>query len=307
MRYICCQPANDYYLWQVETVINNFMSHGINPNQIDIVLGYNNADLTKWRILQNHYSTIRFFFYKDTRENTSYIPAIYFNLMKQHLASNPALKDEVLFLHDSDIVFTGTPDYSKFEKDKVWYLSDTNSYINYDYIMQKGEDLLIDMCRIVGIDCLIPKLMNDHSGGAQYIVKGTDFNFWDKVEKDSISMYQYFINKEPYYEPKYENDYPIQKWTAGMWSLLYNAWFFGHQTKVVKELDFGWSTSDISDSVKYKILHNAGVGDSNSGMFFKGEYTNKLPYNTYLDLDKNRSSYYYYNEVQKAGLKSPLL
>jgi hypothetical protein len=283
------------------------MSHGINPNQIDIVLGFTDQDLTKWRILQEHYSTIRFFFYKDTRENGIYIPAIYFNLMKQHLASNPHLKDEVLFLHDSDIVFTGTPDYSKFEKDRVWYLSDTNSYINYDYIMQKGEDLLIDMCRIVGIDCLIPKLMNDHSGGAQYIVKGTDFNFWDKVEKDSISLYQYFINKEPYYEPKHEHDYPIQKWTAGMWSLLYNAWFFGHQTKVVKELDFGWSTSDISDSVKYKILHNAGVGDSKSGMFFKGEYTNKLPYNTYLDLDKNRASYYYYNEVQKAGLNSPLL
>jgi hypothetical protein len=283
------------------------MSHRINPNQIDIILGFTNEDLTKWRILQQHYNTIRFFFYKDTRENGSYIPAIYFNLMKQHLASNPHLKDEVLFLHDSDIVFTGTPDYSQFEKDKIWYLSNTNSYINYDYIMQKGEDILIDMCRIVGINCLIPKLMNDHSGGAQYIVKGTDYNFWDKVERDSISLYQYFINKEPYYVPKYENDYPIQKWTAGMWSLLYNAWFFGHQTKVVKELDFGWSTSDISDSVKYKILHNAGVPDSHSGMFYKGNYIDKLPYNLNLDLDKNRSSYYYYNEVQKAGLNSPLL
>ena len=29
--------------------------------------------------------------------------------------------------------------------------------------------------------------------------------------------------------------------------------------------------------------------------------------NCYLDLDKNKSSYYYYNEVQKAGLNSPLL
>jgi hypothetical protein len=42
-------------------------------------------------------------------------------------------------------------------------------------------------------------------------------------------------------------------------------------------------------------------------MFYKGEYVNKLPYNTNLDLDKNKSSYYYYNEVQKAGLNSPLL
>ena len=43
------------------------MSHGINPNQIDIVLGFTDQDLTKWRILQEHYSTSRFFFYKDTR------------------------------------------------------------------------------------------------------------------------------------------------------------------------------------------------------------------------------------------------
>jgi hypothetical protein len=42
-------------------------------------------------------------------------------------------------------------------------------------------------------------------------------------------------------------------------------------------------------------------------MFYKGEYATKLPYNTYLDLDKTKSSYYYYNEVQKAGLKSPIL
>ena len=36
IRFICAQPANSYYTWQVEVLINNFIKHGINPNQIDI-------------------------------------------------------------------------------------------------------------------------------------------------------------------------------------------------------------------------------------------------------------------------------
>ena len=37
LRYVCAQPATDYYKWQVEVLINNFTSMGINPNDMDIV------------------------------------------------------------------------------------------------------------------------------------------------------------------------------------------------------------------------------------------------------------------------------
>ena len=37
LRYICAQPAIDYYTWQVEVMINNFKKHGINPTNIDIL------------------------------------------------------------------------------------------------------------------------------------------------------------------------------------------------------------------------------------------------------------------------------
>ena len=307
IRFICAQPANSYYTWQVEIVINNFIKHGVNPNQIDILCAINNDNVPEdWRKLQNHYNNVRFFFYNDTRSDFKYIPAIYFNLMSNHLKAHPELKDEVLFLHDSDIIFTRNPELDWVRKNNVWSISDTNSYINYDYIQQKENYIYEKMCEIVGIDKRIPKLMNSHSGGAQYILNGEGWEFWDKVEKDAIRMYDYFCEVEPDYVKKYEGDYPIQKWTAGMWSLLWNAWLAGHETKVDERISFGWSTDPIDRVEKHWILHNAGVTSSDAGLFFKGAYINKLPYDEILEIDSNRASSYYWNEVKETALKTIL-
>ena len=307
-RFICAQPANDYYRWQVEVLINNFTKNGVNPNQIDILCAINNGHVPDdWRKLQSHYNTVRFFFYEDTREDYSYIPSIYFNLMKQHLKAYPALKDEWLFLHDSDIVFTRPPELDWARKDNTWYMSDTNSYINYDYIQQKGNHIYEDMCELIGIDKQIPKLMNNHSGGAQYLIKGEGFEFWDKVEKDAIKMYSYFNSVEHLHIPKADWDYAIQKWTAGMWSLLWNTWLFGHATQVDERMGFGWSTDNINSVEKYWILHNAGVMDINSGMFHKASYINRLPYGDELTLDEGRASTYYWEQVKETAKKTILL
>jgi hypothetical protein len=308
LRYICAQPANDYYLWQVEVVINNFIKNGVAAENIDILLAITDNTISdNWEALKQYYSNVRFFFYKDLRVDKSYIPSIYFNLMKQHLQNKPELKDEVLFLHDSDIVFTKPVNFDSMIAGDVWYLSDTNSYINYDYIQQKGNDVYEAMCEIVGIDKLIPKLMNTNSGGAQYIVKNTTYDFWDKVEKDSINLYRWFCDNEHLHIKKNENDYPIQKWTAGMWSLLWNAWLFGNQTIVDSRLDFTWSTNLIEECEKYSILHNAGVTNDTNRLFFKANYINKLPYNDVLDIDETKASYYYWNEIKEVGSKSILL
>lgn len=251
MRYICAQPANDYYTWQVEVVIQNFKNQGINPNHIDILCAIENGNVPEvWRKLQQHYNTIRFFFYEDTRLNKSYQPSIYFNLMKEHMKALPELKEERLFLHDSDIIFTRPPELD-WVKGKIWYLSDTNSYINYDYIQQKEPGIYNRMCEIIGIDPIIPKLMNSNSGGAQYIIIGEGWEFWDKVEKDSVNLYTFFCEQEPNYIEKYKGDYPIQKWTAGMWAFLWNSWLNGHETQVNKNLDFGWVTQGIEAVDKY--------------------------------------------------------
>lgn len=306
MRYICCQPSNDYYTWQVEVLINNFIKHGVNPNQMDIVSAYtpHTGVPEKWQKLQAHYNTVRFFFYPDTEIDKSYPPSIYFHLMAKHIRANPELQNEVLFLHDSDIVFTRKPEFEHLERGNTWYLSDTASYLNYDYIMSKGAKVYADMCNIFHIDPLIPKLNNTNTGGAQYIVKNTTPEFWEKVHSDSLRLYAHFCATESLHIPKSPTDYAIQKWTAGMWSLLWNAWLHGHETIVKPELSFGWVTNPISDVEKYTILHNAGVVGTDEGhkrLFWKWLYQTKTPYNEVLDIDPEKASWYYWQQIQETA------
>lgn len=315
LRYICAQPAIDYYTWQVEVLINNFISHGVPGNHIDILCAVDNGHIpVPWQKLQNHYNNVRFYFYNDTRTDKSYIPSIYFNLVKQHLHNNPELCSSVLFLHDCDIVFTRPPNFNDLLATDTWYLSDTRFYINYDYVVSKGLDVYNSMCSIVGIDPKLPKLLNNNSGGAQYIVKNTQPEFWHKVELDSTKLYSYFSSVEHLYVPKHSSDYPIQKWTAGMWSLLWNAWLHEHETVIHPKLDFAWVTSPLDDTTRYSILHNAGVvSDPNhqhsaaGGLFYKGDYRYQLPYNQNLNISSNYGSYYYWNEICKTAKVSVLL
>lgn len=305
MKFLCAQPANTYYEWQVEVVINNFTKHGVNDEDIVILGSIQNGIIPdNWKKLQNHYSKVNFHFYEDTRINKNYIPGIYFNALSSYFEEFPEMVNEVFFLHDSDIVFTRQPKLQWVQKTDTWYLSDTVSYIGYEYIQQKGEDIYQGMCDIVGIDALIPKLMNNHSGGAQYIVNGEGANFWRKVEQDSSRLYTFFCKEEPKYIKKHDHDYPIQKWTAGMWSFLWNAWLAGHPTEVRTELDFGWSTNGIADVENYWILHNAGVTTSEGGLFYKGEYLDKHPYDTDLEIDPKKASHYYYKQIKETAKNS---
>ena len=315
MRYLCVQPRLVYYAWQVEVMINNFIKNGINPNNIDILVAWNPNDDTStpqnieiWNKLASHYNTVRFFFYQDTRKDMSYIPSVYFNILKQHINAFPELSTQPLFLHDCDIIFTQPVDFSPMLNDNIWYLSDTVGYIGTQYILTKGHDVYEDMCKIIGIDQLIPKLLNSNSGGAQHIVKNLTYEYLDKVEKDSINLYKHFCNTEHSYIEQKREGYPIQKWTAGMWSLLWNAWLFGNETKVDKRLDFCWATDPISKWDETLIFHNAGVTSNENNQFYKALYTNIYPYNIKLeDFNPSFASYNYVKEIIETSKISCLI
>lgn len=306
MKFICAQPAIDYYTWQIEVMINNFINNGIQPNDIHILCSYTEEIPPKWVTLKEKYNEVGFFFYKDSREDKSYIPSIYFNLMKQHIKAIPELEKTPLFLHDSDIILTKPVDFNGMAYDRIWYLSDTVGYIGTQYILTKGEDVYLDMCNVMGMDPLIPKLMNSNSGGAQHIVKNTTYEYWDKVEKDSIRLYKHFCDTEKDYKG---TGYTIQKWTAGMWSLLWNAWLAGHETKVDKRLDFCWATDPIVRWEQCAIFHNAGVTSDRKDLFFKGGYINRIPYNDIQleSFSENHCSYNYIKEILKTKEKTCLI
>ena len=148
--------------------------------------------------------------------------------------------------------------------------------------------------------------MGKNIGGAQYIVKNTTPAFWEKVENDSIKLYRYFCDVEPHYVKKHDGDYPIQKWTAGMWSYVWNAWLAGYEMHVDSKLHFGWCTDPYDVVTAHSILHNAGVTSVNDGLFYKGAYTNSLPYGVELNVLERRASHFYWEAVKEAAKVSPL-
>jgi hypothetical protein len=315
LRYVCAQPRLLYYAWQVEVMINNFIKHGINPNNIDILVAWNpNDDTSKpetiemWNKLASHYNTVRFFFYQDTREQPiKYISSIRPNILKQHFELYPELYNEAIFYHDCDILFTKSVNWDKFLNDDVWYLSDTNSYINYDYIISKGENVYNKMCEVVGIDPIIPKLMNSNSGGAQYILKNIDYKFWEKVEKDCEKLYFEITQLNTLKKQEDPKHHELQIWCADMWSVLWNGWIRGNETKVVKEMDFSWATDLEERFNETNIFHNAGITCSCGGKFYKANYRDSLPYNLDLRIKEGTASYKYYQEIQETSKKSPLI
>jgi hypothetical protein len=308
LQYICVQPRLIYYAWQVEVMINNFIRNGINPNDINILVAWNPNDLTNseenikdWKRLYERYSDVRFFEYEDIRQlPIHYISSVRPNILKQHFLKYPELSNEVFFYHDCDVVFTKPIDFSELLNDTIWYLSDTNSYINYDYIKSKDYGVYEEMCRIVGIDEELPKRYNEASGGAQYIMKNLTSEYWEKVERDSEELFKQITDKNNRIKQQIPFYHELQIWCADMWAVLWNAWLFGHETKVVSELNFCWATDTVDMWDKCNIFHNAGVTNDSIGYFYKSNYMNKQPYNININnFDAAYCSYKYTQEIIK--------
>lgn len=136
LRYMCAQPATTYFTWQVEVMLHNFTKHGIPQSDIDVVCGKTDGDVSvDWFKLSEKYKDVGFYFYEDTRpRNSSYSASIVPHLLAKHFRENPHLQDEVIFQHDSDMVFTRTVNWNKYLTDDIWYLSNTEGYIGAKYI-----------------------------------------------------------------------------------------------------------------------------------------------------------------------------
>ncbi len=311
IRYVCAQPATLYYAWQVEVLIHNFMEMGVNPNYIDIVCYVENGRIPDyWLKMLNKYNYVRFFFYKDTRINKNYISSIRPNLLKQHWIANPDLKNETIFYHDCDILFTKPVSEwitGEMINDENWYGSDCRWYISHNYIKSKGDDVLKEMCSTMNIDEKIIEENELNSIGAQYIMKNIDSQFWSNVERDCENL---FTNITQLNKRKKEVDpthHELQIWCADMWAVLWNAWKMEIKTICHPNLTFSWATSLKVEYDMCNIMHNAGVVSDRDGLFYKAKFINELPYNKNLTIKEDTASWYYWNEVQKTAKKSVLI
>jgi hypothetical protein len=314
--FVTAQPDVPYFHWQVRVYVHNFIELGIDPNNIHVIFAMvmgntqpseESLNLKDLGINVHHYL--------DNRDKKHYIPSIKPFLISKWLKEFPNY-GKLFFLHDADIIFREIPIFDSLIKDNTIYLSDTIGYIGYNYIIDccnryekthknsEKEQLLNEMCSIVGIDKEIVKINQNNSGGGQYLFKETDCDFWDKIYRDSTLLYDKMID--------YHKRFPIslgeiQFWTAEMWVLLWNLWLYKYETKISNELDFSWATDGIELYSKKKILHMAGVTENlKNKKFYKGEFINvnpleKLKENiNYFDyIDKNSSTIKYI-EVMKS-------
>jgi hypothetical protein len=266
MKILIVLPDHNYFLWQMLVQINNFRKIGIVEEDVIYLIGKNNhLSPTLKNIIDNGKLKCSFFIFDDKRIDSIYPVSLRPFLIKEFFQKYPEMEKETYFYTDPDVIFTKKLDFTSMINDNIWYLSDTRSYLDSNYIKSKSPILFDEMCNIVGVSPEIVIENDNKAGGAQYLLKNTNVEFWDKVEKDCEKLYKHMINTSNKYKP----EHPIQAWTADMWSTLWNAWYFGHETKIDKELEFCWATDSIDKWSNTNIFHNAGVTSDDKKLFSK--------------------------------------
>ena len=297
LKLISAQPATNYYAWQVEVYLNNFISNGYDPLIIQVVGCYVDKIPDSWNRLIDRFEDVGFYLYKNDTINLEYAPAIQSYMLKKHWDAHPHLSGHACFFHDADFLFTRHFDFTSFLNDSVWYLSDTISYIGADYIKSKSEDVLNHMCNTVRIKRDVVERNQENSGGAQKLMKNVTSEYWESVYNTSIELYAAL--KEVAHFKRDTDPHGIQIWTASMWAELWTAWKMGFETRVPKEFDFCWATCHISRWDEVSFFHNAGVGDSKSDMFFKADYIDSYPYGIDIKISKDRCSINYLKAIHE--------
>lgn len=303
--FLSAQPDVPYFHWQVEVMIHNFIKAGINPNWIEVLWAHAGTPSQELNALAAKYPYVRFFSYRKTiANNFGYIPILRPDIIEQHFRAHPELNKEVIFYHDSDIIFRQLPNFDEMRDNLYWYVSDTVSYIGAEYIKSKSNDLFVDMCSLAKILPEMVEQNQNNSGGAQYLMKGVSAEYWQDVKEVSLALYRYMADREAHERETLPPDelakyHPIQKWCADMWAVLWGAWKMGAQTLIEPELDFSWGTSSLNDYNKHNIMHNAGVTNNNGGkLFYKGEFINKNPFEAdFSSIDPNTASAKYVEAI----------
>lgn len=319
LTLMCVQPCIPYYAWQLEVMLKNFTDLKIHEHyDIHILCAYNTNEenwaenmqpiqLVEWR----YEGKAEFFYYQDTREYPiSYISSIRPNVLKQHFAKNKDIIADAVFYHDCDIVFTKFPDFfTNYIHGKNWYVSDTRSYLGYEYILSKGEDVLKAMTDIMAISPQYVKEKEQESGGAQYIMKGVDEVFFHKMEKDSERLFKEISALNSKKKQEDPNHHELQIWCADMWAILWGAWLRNYSTYIMPEMDFCWATDSVEKWYEKYIFHNAGVtGQISNTFFYKAEFREKYPFlHDGSGYDKTKASYKYFEIIQSIGENSCLL
>ena len=330
LKYVCVQPDDQYYTWQVHMWLESLKNRGEVDKAVVLIFTPKDREVNKkWKQVTDLYPEAEFHFYKDEHDVSQllgiYIPVLRPYTLWRHWKEHPELSDKAIFYCDSDVLFTEAFDVQKYIDDDVCYLSDTQSYIGASYFDSKVRDVLPDKLEeyktrdilaeigsVVGISREEAEQKDKDSGGAQYLLKNIDAAFWNKVMNDCILIRSYLqrINKE-FFENENKG---FQSWCADMWAVLWNLWVREKEVKVIDEMGFSWAPDPLEKLKTHPIFHNAGIVATQMdgyACFYKGKYHNngdptKDPHlEVVLNDEKSqkRCTWFYANELKKLSNK----
>ncbi len=322
--FISAQPHDIYFAWQIEVQACNFRKHGISDRMHVIVWFPDNQKRkaeggkieeinTKiWAEIAKKYPEIKFAFIKDEGVDLKlYIPQIRPHILGRYFDQHPELSEKIIFYHDSDIIFNFLPDFETLCVDTINWQSDTSGYLDYNYLHKKEEqgkipeDEAVDILAKIGnvtVDTF--KSYTGKTGGAQYIFKGIDGEFWKDIERQVLEIRKAFWFGSPNsINSKYfsSESAGFQSWCADMWAVNMALWSRNKVTDVTPQLDFSWATDGAETYKRKPIFHNAGVVGSATGLFYKGKWMTKSPIGHKHIVPENTASYYYVKAIEEAS------
>lgn len=314
MILMCAQPDEEYFVWQLNVMIANFVKFGISKEEIHILISYDPTrgvrnNMKKFAEISKN--NANFYFYPDTRLNKRYLSTIRPHIIKKHYRAFPMLEKKAIFYHDSDIIFTTgiPPKLNEMGEDGIIYVSDASSYLNVNYILSKGNNLLSEMCTVLNIHEDLVRENDNSAGGAQYVLKNLNYEFWNIVEEDSLKLFNYFkanekkqFNRQKLLENK-EKPSLITSWCADMWAILWNL-YKSHEVKISKDLDFCWPHDSMENWFQKYIFHNAGITeDIKTKYFYKAKHYLYSPYDVdFSYVPKTVCDFNYIEAVQKCSV-----
>jgi len=288
MKILIATFDHPYYLWQCLVQINNFIKYGYDNDTVYIISSLNPSPILQ-SMMNCEKIKSKFFIYKDERQGATYPVSLRHHLLIKFFTEHPEYDKEVIFLTDPDVVFTKKVDFTDMINDEYWHLSDTISYVGSNAIKNKSNKLFNEMCELVGVSADDVTANDNNAGGAQYLMKNINADFFKKTYNDCEKLYAHM---------KANESTGVQCWIADMWALLWNGIYFGHKLKINKDINFCWPVDNIKKWNDTNIFHNAGITGDSKTHFSKITYQ-VSPFNKELYSNDDNCTFMYIKEIKE--------
>lgn len=335
LNIITCATDSIRERWECRVLLNNLQEQGL-LNKTTLLIFQMREDFLEafhedWDLLEKQFPEANFVYFKDHQNITRlcqifhYIPLFRLYVLQEHFKTNPQLEQEAIFYIDTDILITKPLPFEKWLEGDINYLSwtgnpqRTDNYLWQPYFdskikevdhkkleQYKKQDILAHVANICGTTREAITLNSPNIGGAQYLLKNINSQFWTNCFNYACEIKLYlegtnitFMNGDTF-QKKQDNGF--QAFCADMWAVMFQLIALDRPVQCPKELDFSWSCDRIERYEQCHLLHNAGITSDakvrvafeklpdgsnkfeEAPLFYKGAYMTSSPFENIEEL-----------------------